>query len=95
MKVTYKKTYHEKDSIPPECVSYPYETYMKGDEKGIAEHENKSCCDEMENAYNNRGGFYLDDYKAVVLIEISHESIYPINFCPFCGEKIILEEYKL
>lgn len=73
----------------------------KGDVRNIQEHKVDFCCDEMKTEWFYLFGFGekhsmdLNENKSVNIyypvFDGDDFDLIPINFCPFCGEKIEIE----
>ena len=59
----------------------------------------KVCCDEFKKQIqeDNTFGIFSKNFngiepKIAICNDGGHGGIFPINFCPFCGEKIIINQ---
>jgi len=105
MKVKTKTSYYDRDGILGEKLGLPrHYLFRKGDVEKIKGVVESACCPDMELALEeNFIGFgeYDSMLNRVQSICIYHCSPYPegacwdemiIDFCPFCGDEIIVEE---
>ena len=107
MKVMVRESYYDRDGFLGGKYGLPkHYLFRKGDVEEIKGEIESSCCLDMKMAldeYYVGFGEYDDLLNEVPGVCIYHCNPYPegaswdemiINFCPFCGEEIILEEEK-
>jgi len=103
MKVLYKNKYYKKDVKSRAGFLFDHK---KGDLEETIFHDAEFCCDEMEEAFEEKVvhfGEYENFRNKNCNINISHCSPYPegavfddytIKYCPFCSKVISLKEIR-